>query len=308
MKQYNRVMCGKGSTYYSECLEEEYVGLNWLANTDLSGHLPENWRDFNREFIPTYLQEYPGKSKVAAGLACGMTWTLSKGLNVGDVVLCPDGDGNYKVGEIAGPYQYRPKASLCHQRPVRWFEGLIPRSSMSKQLQNSIGSIGSTSNCSEFAEEIESLMAGKQTINRDEGSSSFDGNSVFAMEKYLEEFLFTNWPHTELGRNWDLFKSDETEGRQVATEAGIIDLLAVSKDKKEYLVIELKRGRPSDEVVGQITRYMGYMHTVTNEGQSVKGLIIGLEDDSRIQHSLRVVPNIDFYKYEIDFKLLPLKV
>jgi restriction system protein len=45
------------------------------------------------------------------------------------------------------------------------------------------------------------------------------------------------------------------------------------------------------------------METVTSPGQRVKGMIIALEDDSRIQHSLRVVLNVDFYKYEIDFRL-----
>jgi hypothetical protein len=38
-----------------------------------------------------------------------------------------------------------------------------------------------------------------------------------------------------------------------------IDILAISKDKTELLVVELKKGRASDMVVGQIQRYMGYV-------------------------------------------------
>ena len=48
-------------------------------------------------------------------------------------------------------------------------------------------------------------------------------------------------------------------GQQYPTDTGYIDILAVSKDNKELLVIELKKGRASDVVVGQIQRYMGYI-------------------------------------------------
>ena len=37
--------------------------------------------------------------------------------------------------------------------------------------------------------------------------------------------------------------------------------------------------------------------------QSVKGVIIALEDDLRIRRALQVANNIDFYRYEVSFKL-----
>ena len=43
-----------------------------------------------------------------------------------------------------------------------------------------------------------------------------------------------------------------------------------------------------DVVVGQIQRYMGYVvEELAEEGQSVKGIIIALEDDLRIQRALK---------------------
>ena len=63
-------------------------------------------------------------------------------------------------------------------------------------------------------------------------------------------------------------------------------------------------GRASDVVVGQIQRYMGYvLGELAEEGQSVKGVIIALEDDLRIRRALQVANNIDFYRYEVSFKL-----
>lgn len=304
MIRYSRIMSGRASAYADKCISEGFVGVGWVAHQDLTGRLPKDWREFSRIFTPFYLAENPSAGKITAGLARGMTWTVLKGLQAGDVVLTPDGEGNYKIGKIVGDYLYIPGQPLPHRRPVEWFPGLVSRSSMSQALQKSTGSIGTVSDCTNFADEIDGLIQGKSVVSEEvEDELPVDAPTIFAMEKYLEEFLFSNWSNMELGKDYDLYKSEETSGRQVSTDAGIIDLLAISKDKSEFLVIELKRGRASDEVVGQVTRYMGYMETVASPGQRVKGLIIALEDDSRIQHSLRVVPNVDFYKYEIDFRL-----
>lgn len=86
---------------------------------------------------------------------------------------------------------------------------------------------------------------------------------------------------------------------------GPIDILAVSKDKKRLLVVELKKGRASDSVVGQVLRYMGFVQEELAEaGQVVQGVIIALEDDQRIKRALAMVPSIVFYRYQISFKLL----
>ncbi len=93
-------------------------------------------------------------------------------------------------------------------------------------------------------------------------------------------------------------------GQQYPTDTGQIDILAISKDKKTLLVVELKKGRVSDNVVGQIQRYMGYvLEELTEENQKVKGVIIALEDDLRIKRALSVTNNIEFYKYQVSFQL-----
>ena len=68
--------------------------------------------------------------------------------------------------------------------------------------------------------------------------------------------------------------------------------------------MELKKGRASDYVVGQIQRYMGYvLEELAEDGQEVCGVIIALEDDIRIRRALAVAKNIDFYRYQVSFKL-----
>ena len=101
-----------------------------------------------------------------------------------------------------------------------------------------------------------------------------------------------------------LYEDNELVGQQYPTDTGYIDLLAVSKDKQELLVVELKKGRASDVVVGQIQRYMGYiLEEIAEDDQTVRGLIIALEDDNKLRRALVVTNNIDFYRYKVSFEL-----
>ena len=297
-------MLGAKSVYAEQCYKEGFIGANFDINQDLTNDLPDNWRDFNKKFIPVWLTAHPEKKKVAAGLACGMLWTICKGLNNGDVVLSPDGGGNYFVGEISGNYFYKPNEILPHRRGISWSKSSIQKSDVSPELQRSMGSIGTTCEVTGYADEIDKLMGGQPVPTIISTDETVEDPSVFALEKHLEEFLIQNWNQTVLGKNYDIYKEGEFFGQQYQTDTGAIDILAISKDKKTLLVVELKKGRASDNVVGQIQRYMGYvMEELAEFNQTVRGVIIALDDDIRIKRALSVTNNIDFYKYQVSFKL-----
>lgn len=292
-------MLGRKSIHAESCFNGGFVGTDFDVHHDLSGRLPDNWRDFNKEFIPIYLESNPDKSKITAGLACGAIWTVSKGMDQGDIVLCPDGAGQYRVGEISGVYNYANGEILPHRRSVRWLDLTIERAAMSEKLQNSCGSIGTISNVSKYSAEIERFLQGV-TVETIEDSSSF------ALEKHLEDFLVKNWNSTELGKEYIIYEEDgEPSGQQYATDTGPIDILAISKDKKTLLVIELKKGKASDSVVGQILRYMDYVVEVLAEpDQTVRGIVIALDDDKKLRRALAMLSNVEFYSYKVDFKLV----
>jgi restriction system protein len=305
MKSYYRIMLGSKSRYAEECYKGSFIGADFGMDTDLTNQLPDNWREFNLKFIPIWQQKHPGKSKVSAGLSCGALWTVAKGVNRGDIVLCPNGIGGYYVGEVLNNYSYKPGNILPHRRNVKWYDSVIERSGMSDALRNSTGSIGTVSDITKYAEEIETLIGGSRPPVIVSTDNSIEDPSVFALEKHLEDFLVQNWKQTELGKLYDIYEEDgELVGQQYASDTGPIDVLAISKDKKELLVVELKRGRVSDSVVGQVQRYMGYVQEeLAEENQVVKGVIIALEDDIRIRRALSVAKNIDFYRYQVSFKL-----
>jgi restriction system protein len=306
MKHYLRLMLGQRSVYAAECFANNYIGVDFGINEDLTGKLPEDWQTFNKIFVPKFLENHPDKSKIAAGLACGALWTVSKFLREDDIVLCPNGEGRYHIGEITGGYQYHPNTNLPHRRPVRWLDQKIDRQDMSSALRNSTGAIGTTSSVDRFADEIEQLIEGKRQPVIVANDVTIEDPAIFVLEKHLEDFLVANWSQTDLGIEYDIFQEDgELRGQQYPTDTGNMDILAVSKDKTKLLVVELKKGRASDAVVGQIQRYMGYVkEELAEEHQSVEGVIIALDDDLRIRRALAVTNNIRFLKYQISFKLI----
>jgi restriction system protein len=158
---------------------------------------------------------------------------------------------------------------------------------------------------SKHALEIENFISGNTPISLVSVDESIEDPTAFALEKHLEDFLVENWDQTDLGKEYDIYQEDgEIVGQQYPSDTGPMDILAISKDKKEILVIELKKGRASSVVVGQIQTYMGYVkEELLEEGQIVKGAIISLKGDDRLRNALRVTQNIDFYTYKIDFKL-----
>ncbi|RFP15080.1 endonuclease NucS domain-containing protein [Duganella sp. BJB475] len=309
VKNFYRVMLGRQSAYAAECLGQGFIGADFDIEQDLSGHLPDEWRQFNAAFIPVYLAGHPGKSKIAAGLACGALWTVTKGIRPGDVVLCPNGTGRYHVGEVLGDYHYALGQVLPHRRIVNWLPIVIDRSAMSETLRNSCGSLLTVANITEYHQEIEQFLAsipGQSIPSIVATDPVVEDPVAFAMEKHLEDFLVKNWAQTELAQQFKIYEEDgELVGQQYATDAGPIDILAVSKDGQRLLVVELKRGRASDVVVGQTLRYMGYVkEQIAESNQVVEGTIIALDDDQKLRWALLAVPSISFYRYQVSFKLI----
>lgn len=129
----------------------------------------------------------------------------------------------------------------------------------------------------------------------------------FAMEKYLEEFIETNFNKIDFGAKLELYQDEESTGRQYPTLIGNIDLLALDKHREEFVVMELKKGRSSDVVVGQILRYMGWVkeHLATNDYKNykVRGIIIVKEKDDKLEYALKFIPNVHLFLYTVSFEL-----
>jgi len=129
------------------------------------------------------------------------------------------------------------------------------------------------------------------------------GAGLFYMEKQLEDFIIMNWDKTDFGKSLDLLYEDgDLVSQQYRTAIGPIDILAREKASGDYVVIELKRNQTSDETVGQVMRYMGWVAEALN-GPGVKGIIVAGKYDKRLHYALTMAQNVDVFLYEVDFKL-----
>ncbi len=303
MTNYFRLYLGKANSNAAEALAGNFIGVDYNIHVDLTGKLPDTWQEFNKEFIPVYLDANPEKGNRAAGLACGAIWTVAKWLEAGDIVLSPDGQGSYMVGEVVGDYYYAPGEALFHRREVKWFS-TIDKEKMSEQLQSSCASMSTGCDITKYQNELERLI-----YNQDVKLTTSDPEILdvkrFALESQLENFLVENWEATELCREYNIFIDEQNQiGKQYMTETGPLDILAISKDEKTFLVIELKKGRSDDAVVGQVQRYMGWVkENLATNGESVKGLIVTSEDSKKVRYALKVVPDVTFMTYEVNFTL-----
>ena len=292
-------MLGRGSMYAAVCRNEGYIGANFGINIDLSDSLFDNWRDFNAKFIPVWMEGSPGKTKVAAGVTCGFLWTIIKGLQIGDVVLSPSGEGYYYVGTITSEYYYAPDTDLPHRRKVEWKDKVIPRKSMSSELQHSTGSIGTCCDITKYAEEIEQLLneaASAEPVSQvsvdqqDKSSKSFDERSL---HKLFCSYLRTRniyaktifheksstkidnaqkWVHPDIvGVQFEEFQNDATLSLLKATEP---------KETVHIYSYELKRKIDSDYQLKQF-----YFQSLSNSSWANFGYLVafeiadGLEDE-----------------------------
>ena len=129
----------------------------------------------------------------------------------------------------------------------------------------------------------------------------------FVMEKYLEEFMEANFSKINFGASLELYSEDEeSTGRQYPTSIGPIDLLAIDRQKKEFVVIELKKGKTGDAVVGQVLRYMGWVaeNMVPKlPGYSVRGIVVVRGEDEKLSYALKQMLSVTAFTYAVSFDL-----
>lgn len=297
-------MLGRGSMYAKKCREEGYIGGNFGINIDLSESLFDNWRDFNKQYIPLWMNNMPGKSTTAAGLACGALWTIVKGLRIGDVVLSPSGEGYYYVGIVEGEYYYVPDTELPHRRKVAWMDKVIARKSMSLKLKNATGSLLTCCDVKEYADEIEELLNAfsadvPETHHQKEQYESpkhFEERSlhkpfcsflrtrgIFAKTIYHEKSSTKadnaqKWIHPDIvGVQFEEFKNDSTLALLKAAEP---------KESIHIYSYELKRRIESDY---QLKQY--YFQALSNSSWANFGYLVAFEINEDLDEEMARLNN-----------------
>lgn len=135
-----------------------------------------------------------------------------------------------------------------------------------------------------------------------------EGLQLFGLERHLHYFLSDNWENIHAFSEWELYEEGgDIVGFEYNTgKVGRIDLLARHKSENRWLVIELKRNQSSDQTVGQVLRYMGWVsETLADADATIEGLVISHHSDPTIQYALKHVPNVKHLLYKVQFTLRP---
>ena len=106
-----------------------------------------------------------------------------------------------------------------------------------------------------------------------------------SVEKDLINYLASDPSQIEAGL--------ELKGKEYDTKSvGRIDLLCTDKSQ-DFVVVETKKGKESDKVVGQIQRCMGWItRNLAKNGENVRGIIIVNECDEWLDYAVSVNDNI----------------
>jgi hypothetical protein len=131
--------------------------------------------------------------------------------------------------------------------------------------------------------------------------------SEILTEKALEEALVSEWSRTafaELGVELARPERHGRQCRQVLTPVNAIDVLGYHPEDREWWVIELKHGRPADEVVGQVSRYLGWVsEECARRGETARGAIVARDADQKLRYAVRANPRLTLWTWEYELRV-----
>ncbi len=127
-----------------------------------------------------------------------------------------------------------------------------------------------------------------------------DGDRI--TERALEEHLESHWEETPFARSGVELARREAHGwpcRQVFTPVNAIDLLGFESGARRWWVFELKRGRSADAVVGQVSRYLGWIgEERRGHRESAVGAIIVRQADPKLRYAVKAHERLSLWEFD----------
>lgn len=143
-----------------------------------------------------------------------------------------------------------------------------------------------------FEKRIEEIKKEKETKKSEKAWSLEDLEETEAISEVLESEI-----ESSIISNPEILEDGlELIGNQYTTGVGYIDILC--KDKNgNFVVIELKRGKGSHKVVGQIQKYIAWINENLAQDKQVRGIIVVKEHDKELEYAIKGS------KYTIEIKV-----
>jgi restriction system protein len=277
-------------------LENDLISIGWKELGDVSKMSRE-------QLSEAVASRYPKRPPQTKALVANMIWAFYHDISPGDFIVARRGRKSLaSVGQVSKTAFYAPGKNPFCGHPnflgVAWQSQ--PREKNFSTIVFPMHTLMETSE-QQFRKLLEGSIVQPLPL---EGQEDIEDPSAFVLEKYLEDFIVSNF-ETIFKRELIIYKDGEgNDGQQYATDIGPIDILAVERKSNSFVVIELKKGRPSDHVMGQILRYMGWVKiNLCSNKQGVKGLIICRDPDPKLSYAMQMTQGIDVRYYSVSFKL-----
>jgi len=117
-------------------------------------------------------------------------------------------------------------------------------------------------------------------------------SSLVSVERDLRDYLADH--PSEIGEGL------KTVAREYRTDVGYIDLLCEDKEGN-WVVVETKKDRESDAVVGQLLRYMGWLRE--HEERNIRGIIIAGGSDRKLRYAVGALGDVRLLYYRLKFEI-----
>jgi Endonuclease NucS C-terminal domain len=279
-------------------LANSLISIGWAELGDVS-------KMSRQELAEAVASTYPEKPPGAKGLVTNMIWAFYHEIASEDVVIARRGLKILAaVGKVTQPAVYSPGKNPYIGHPnflgVSWQES--PHDRVFPKIVFPMYTLHEAR-----VDEFDTLVS--DVVDRDVANDAIESQTIedpnaFVLEKYLEDFIVSNF-HTIFKDEMTIYDGSEGNGgQQYKTDVGQIDILAVERKSNSFVIIELKKGRPSDQVIGQILRYMGWVkRNLCHDGQAVKGLVICRDPDPKLSYALEMTNDIRVLYYTVSFKL-----
>lgn len=268
-------------------IDKECISIGWSAIGDVS--------KIARDQLQKEVEEkYPGRHHT---LIANMLWNFYHQISPGDVIIARRG-----LQMIAGVGTAKSKAQYLPRKNPRIDHPHFLQVAWNSTTRNEF--LGANVFHRWSVDEIESEEFVALTKEAAIVTTTAPEQALlFGVEKELENFLIGNWE--SVFSELQVYVDGEGKGgQQYKTIVGPIDILAVDKQSGDFVVIELKRNRTSDDALGQVQRYMGWVKEHLCKGQqNVRGIIVCGEEDQRLTYAMQVTQNIKVQYYRVSFTL-----
>jgi tetratricopeptide (TPR) repeat protein len=148
-------------------------------------------------------------------------------------------------------------------------------------------------------EEINEYIANNETKRPKDVSKRVPLSSERILEEEIEAKILKG--ELVFGKRLKMYDTDKGYGRQlILPGVGRIDLLAQDINGNDFYIIELKRGKSEDEVIGQTARYMSWVKQNLAKGtENIFGIICVNHVSEKLRLSAQAVPNISLFEYGV---------